>query len=85
MIPRPPPLIVDEDADVRRDYEDPVVQATYPDIRKNMTSAERNEVCDSYDRKAHAHIRRQFPGFVPFRVIHGAQTLLSRAWRKRSR
>ena len=85
MIPRPPPLVVDDDAAIRRDYEDPLVQTTYPEIRKDMTSDERNQVCESYDRRAHDQIRRQFPGFVPIRVLQGAQTLLSRTWRRQKR
>ena len=69
MIPRPPRLVIDDDAAVRRDYECTLVQTTYAEIHKDMTSADRNQICDAYDKRAYNRIRVQFPDFAPLRVL----------------
>lgn len=62
---RPPALVVDEDADVRRDVCSVDVRRVHPDLPLDGTPEDRLAHQRACDARAYALIRARFPGFSP--------------------
>ena len=61
----PPPLVVDDDAGVRRDVCSADVRRVHPDLPLNGTPEDRLWHQRACDARAYALIRARFPDFLP--------------------
>lgn len=62
---RPAPLVIDDDAGVRRDVCCDDVRRVHPDLPVDASPADRLAYLRRCDARAYACIRARFPAFTP--------------------
>lgn len=68
---RPPPITVDDDDRVRRDFVSADIRRTFPDIPPPDSSVTvRNSFLQSLDERAYKTIHTTFPMFTPPRLVN---------------